>query len=259
MLFYPSTDELDAEFHTLRNKYVSKCKKCSGTGRVAIGTVWDGPIPVTEFKNCLCLDYVHSRVEAFESGLPKNLWEADLIDPEFNIKHFKLMHKLNEDFKDGRKSRALEGGLSLLLTGENGTGKTSSSAVALLGALEGGLTTAMLPWPLVINGLYQNRFQSKIQKDIWSRLMRQFIVIDEIGKETVPLQAKDYVVTILDQIIRRRRGEQLPTILITNHTFQQFSKRYGESISSLISPPYKVLTYKPGDYRRKLVSTWEDF
>ena len=260
-MLYPTEEEIEEMFQRLCQEHIEPCETCNGTGRVPLETNWiEDKIPDTAFVDCDCKGYVHARLDVFEAGVPRNMWDVDEIDPEFNIKCFKVTRRFGDDLEHGRqKSKSFRAGLSLLLVGENGTGKTSSATIALLGALEGGFSAAMLSWPLLINGLYQNRFNLSIQKSLWSRLMRDMVILDEIGKETVPASAKDFVITTLDQVIRKRRGECLPTILITNYTLTQFSRQYGASVSSLIAPPYKVLAYKPGDYRRRLTASWDDF
>ena len=50
----------------------------------------------------------------------------------------------------------------------------------------------------------------------------------------------------------------LPTVITTNMTIPELIARYGQSIGSLLADRYKVIKYKPNDFRVRMSGTWDD-
>lgn len=242
-------------FERLRRRHVAKCEACGGKGTIVVGNDWqDEFVPVIKTENCKCLKKALFHLELFSSGVPEELWRAERIDPESNEKNFKDLRFFANNFPMMRST-----GASLLLVGKNGTGKTSGAAIAMAGAIRSNHSAQMISFPELIECVRKNRFNSTVEKRIRRALSRDLLVLDEIGKEgkvgdrdTLPIQE-------LDVILRNRRGNLKPTILITNFTLPEFFKHYGDSIKSLVASPYKVLIYKPGDFRPKLPNPWDSF
>lgn len=239
----------------LKRKRIEPCEVCEGTGRLAITTDWVGDeetVPITRSKYCECKRRALFDLDLYEAGLTREFWRADEIVPESNEDHYALLAR----YAKSVNGVVLEEGLSILMTGENGVGKTSSAAVAMIGAIRGNVKAALVSWPDYVNVARQGRFDTKLNKRLSKRLGRTLLVIDEIGKES-KLNAKDeFALQQLDSIIRKRRGDKLPTILITNLSVAKFFEDYGESIKSLISSPYQILQYEPGDFRSRMKDSW---
>lgn len=245
---------IDRLYQKLKRKRIEACEQCRGTGKVVIETDWvDDLVPISKTKHCACKREVLFDLSLYEAGVPRELWKADEIVPDFNVDHFALLRRYGEGFTGA----VIADGLSLLLTGENGTGKTSSATVAVIGALRAGRTAALVSWPDLVNVARQARFDSHRYGKIVARLRRALVVFDEIGKESALNKTDDFPQQLLDSFVRERRGDGLPTILITNLSVGEFSRRYGESVSSLVlSPPFNVLEYEPGDYRTRISDSW---
>lgn len=240
-----------ALYQRLKAKIISPCTKCRGTGRLAVSTEWHGLVPATKTKPCECKLAVLHDVRLHEAGVPRELWRAGSIDPEFNPDNYAILRM----YADELTGLVQAEGLSLLLCGENGTGKTSSAMLPVLRALNLGLTAALVSWPDLITGRLSKRFDTAQQQATDERLNRFMLVVDEIGKESVTQSQASFAQSTLDSLIRNRRGTK-PTVLITNHDFPSFAERYGASVKSLMAHPYEVLIFEPGDYRPKVNGGW---
>ena len=242
-------------FERLKQRKIEHCKMCGGTGRVLVDIQFeeDNDLALTKSEHCECKRRVLNDLDLFESGLPREFWRADELEPDSNEEHFELAHKIAAKI-DKIVSRKL--GLSLLMTGENGTGKTTSAAIVMIGAVRKKIETAFVLWPDFVNLSRQGRFDARISRRVTARLQRPLLVIDELGKESKLNDADTFAQQQLDSIIRSRRGARLPTILITNDTPDQFYARYGVSVESGITAPYQILLYEPGDHRARLRESW---
>lgn len=250
-------EEADAMFAKLRRRYIKTCGTCSGTGQVLGALEYeddDDLVGTCKTKFCDCKDMVLFRLALFEAGVPKEFWEADTISPEYNRDKFTFLHK----YANKINTSVRKDGLSLLMSGENGVGKTSSSAIAIIGAIEQGMKTAIFNWPDLVSCYRSHRFDAKFLKRLDQRLKRPFVVFDEIGKESALNGADTLAQQLLDSTLRLRRTNSLPTIVITNMTVADFVKRYGASIKSLVQT-YRVLEYAPGDFRATMRSKWAAF
>jgi len=243
-----------AALYTRLRPNIDACELCAGTGRIVLETVWeDGVVPLARTEVCACKRAVLFDVALREAGLPREFWRADEIEPEHNADHYALIRLFGAELG----GRVREHGLSLLLSGENGTGKTSGAAIAVIAAIRAGLSAAVISWPDLVNVLRSTRFDAKVARRLQGRLRRDLVVIDEIGKESRLNATDDFAQQQLDSAVRARRGDRLPTILITNLGVADFTRRYGTSVASLITPPYRVLEYEPGDYRAHAHDAWD--
>lgn len=255
-----SLAELDSDHHEhvvarfyeeLRRRYITPCKQCGGTGRVIVDI--DDNLD-TKSEHCACKKRVLFEVALLEAGIPKELHRADEIEPDNNVKHFKTMHAYAQNIDGITKER----GLSVFMHGENGTGKTSSACVAAIAALRRNMSVALVHWPDVIRSMLDDTYNRPHHHLLTKRLERDLLIVDEVGKETTPSSRTDFPIMRLEVLVKSRRENLKPTILITNLTLTKFKSQYGESILSQLAPPYRVLAYKPGDHRRKQADAWEE-
>lgn len=191
---------------------------------------------------CRCNE---TRVRAFRalaSGLPREYWDAEAMEPEMNLENFEVCRAYAENL-----SNAFKHGLSLLLTGANGVGKTSCASIILLKHLGRGDRGAYVVWTDFLLSL--NRKPKGEERGLMNLVyLTPLLVLDEIGKD---LEGMSSAKTLLESIVRRRRGGYLPTIMISNLTRQELEAHYGATFASLLAGKYKVLPFKNGDYRKE--------
>lgn len=237
----------------LHRELVQPCDKCGGTGST-VERAWDeaADMPDDRINRCTCTRERLHRVALHEAGLPEEFWQADAIIPTFNERAFRLLHMYADHLDD-----ALRHGLGLIMTGKNGTGKTSSACVAVIAAIRQGRTAALVSWPDYVDGLRRSWRDPVLARHLDERGMRDLLVIDELGKEHETNDAS-FVAGKLDSLLRLRRGALLPTILTTNLTAAQLIKRYGASIESLLADRFKTVPYRPGDFRVKVERDWDE-
>lgn len=179
---------------------------------------------------------------ALSSGLPREYWNAHDMDPEMNVENFEVCRAYAENLPN-----AFKHGLSLLLTGSNGVGKTSCASIILLNQLGRGDRGAYVVWTDFLLSL--SRKPKGEERGLMNLVyLTPLLVLDEIGKD---LEGMSSAKTLLESIVRRRRGAYLPTIMISNLTRQELEGHYGATFASLLAGKYKVLPFKTGDYRKE--------
>ncbi len=239
-------------FRRRKKEVIDACEKCGGAGKIS-SEVWDDDdIPTTTSVMCSCKVQVLHELSLQEAGLPREFWNAEDIEPEFNQHAFKVLRRYSQNL-----DAALEHGLGLVLTGKNGSGKSSSACLPLIAAVRQGRSSAFINFPDLVQGWRRAWKDNALGHHLDERVHRDFVVLDELGKEHVGSD-EGFVASKFDSLLRLRRGEMLPTVITTNLTVPELVKRYGDSIASLLSDRYKVLKYRPGDFRVRMANTWDD-
>lgn len=236
------------EWEKLTKTLIDQCEKCDGTGHIYDDVTWDDDdelIPMKHSNICVCKKTALFRMSLHEAGLPREFWQADEIDPELNRDQFATVGEYNDRIKQARRH-----GLGLLLSGKNGAGKTTCAARVVIAATRIGYSTAYVNFPHLVDGWRRAWKERDLAKYLDERVCADFLVLDEIGKEHVT-NDETFVTSKLDGILRMRRGDMFPTILVTNLEPRELIERYGASMASLLSDRYKTLRFKPGDFRRK--------
>lgn len=236
----------------LKRDVIEKCRKCHGSGWL---TEFDddelGPFAPGYSRPCRCRRKVRRLNKLAEAGVPRELWLAHQIEPEHNEEFFEELAQYADNLDDAFKS-----GQGFLLHGENGTGKSSSAAIAVIGALRKGHTAAYIDFRDLVDGWFRAFGDPEHQRHLDERCNRNLVVLDELGKEAVAETKRDLVLARLDSLLRLRRGAYLPTIIITNLEPTAIERRYGKSVESLLADRFRHLAYRPGDYRLSAAS-WE--
>lgn len=227
---------------------VRKCKKCRGTG-------WKKTKdPFGEFAGlepghatpCKCRKKVARLSALAEAGVPRELWQADKIAAKSNADKFEAMAEYGDKLR-----AAMDAGAGFVLYGENGTGKSSSSAIPVIAALKQGWSAAFVDFRDLVDGWRRAWKDPEHQQHLDERTSRDIVILDEVGKEHVGNDEGAFVLSRFDSLLRMRRYEYLPTIIVTNLDPVLFAKRYGDSIESLLSDRFTFLAYEPGDFRKR--------
>jgi DNA replication protein DnaC len=157
-------------------------------------------------------------------------------------------------------TNAKKKGISILLAGSNGTGKTLLAVSILKSALRKGMSGQMTSLGGIIQ-LYTDGWGDRTKRQVFDDRIRNtdFLLIDDVGKE---YQAKNSDLTeiMFDNLIRYRVFRRKPFILTTNTAPNDLRNRYGNSLMSLLEGKTVKLKVVGEDYRKAIQSKaiWAD-
>ena len=210
---------------------IKKCEKCSVNGITGCDKC------VLSFKliNRYCggnipIDFINRSISGF-SGDPKLI---------------KLYNTLTEDL-----AKTYESGDSLLLLGSHGVGKTFFSCMILKRVLEKGYSGLYTTLSDVVEVLLHADYTSKSNANRELKMI-DFLVIDEFDARYVNTENSGVLFgRILEQILRIRLQNYMPTILITNNPdpTKSLGEALGASITSLINGYMKKIPVVGKDFR----------
>lgn len=245
----------DRLLEELKREVVAQCEEpgCGQTGWI-VTRGWDeeADLPADTMTRCPCSKHLKLSLGMHDAGLPREFWSVETLIPSFNVHAFDQLSRYAN-----KLDAAMKHGLGFILTGRNGTGKTSSACVPLIRALREGRSAALISWPDFVDGMRRSWKDPQLTRHLDERVMRDLVVFDELGKEHVT-NDETFVSGKLDSILRLRRGALLPTIITTNLSPGQLVERYGRSIESLLADRFKTLNYRPGDFRIKVERNWDE-
>jgi DNA replication protein DnaC len=115
-----------------------------------------------------------------------------------------------------------------------GTGKTLLLILLMKELMKLGIRIHFSQFNSVID-LFTDSWRDKAEREQWNRRVRNVDVLslDDIGKENKG--RIDMVESMIDQVLRARVADALPTFITTNWTPQQLEQGYGSYVSSLLS------------------------
>ena len=243
-------DELWAR---LKIEHIDPCEKCKGSGLVIVKTEFvDEIVPINRSEVCKCRQLCQHLLSLHDAGLPQEFWEANKLEPTFNVDCFAEIWEYARNLPN-----AVKHGLGFVLTGENGSGKSSSACIPLIEGIRQGITVAFINWPDFMKGHRKALTNNELGDYLDKRSLLDLVVLDEIGKERIGSD-ETFTASSLDSLLRMRRGAMLPTIITTNLERKEFTARYSTSVDSLIADRFKTLMFKPGDFRVKMSGTWNE-
>jgi DNA replication protein DnaC len=213
---------------------ITPCQTCGGTGFVDLDTA----------KRCSCRKEV-DRICALAIGnVPKEFWYSEKTP--FNGETEPLI----EHVRAWKIRNASRMGRGLVMFGPSGTGKTSAATLALSRAARRGYDVGYVTAPELVMSEIGDRDDETLYAWRGELLYdSHFLVIDELGKEHRK-ENSDYSLSILDLLLRRRRGDMKSTILITNFSWARFHQVYGESVWSIMADRAEKLQFHGEDRRQ---------
>lgn len=216
------------------------------------------------------LEEYHDKDFSDYYGHPKKWNEIQPLIQEWNFHHpnnpirldFKSANKLLMQIADYTKNitNAKKKGISLMLSGSNGTGKTLLATSILKAVIRKGMTAQMTSLGGIIQ-VYTDGWGDPRKRQIFDERIKNsdFLLIDDVGKE---YQAKNSDLTeiMFDNLIRYRVFRRKPFILTTNTSPTDLKNRYGNSLMSLLQGKSLNLKVVDGDYRKAIQgrNLWEE-
>lgn len=188
-------------------------------------------------------------------------WNQEHPDDPINLDYNQAKETLKEVARYANNlENARKKGISLLLVGPNGTGKTLLAVSILKHALRKGFSAQMTSLAGIIQ-LYTSGWNSEEEQIKFNKRVRDvdFLLIDDVGKE-YEAKGSNLTEVLFDNLIRYRVFRRKPFILTTNGSASDMRNRYGQSLMSLLSGKCIVIPVFGEDFRRAIQSKslWDE-
>ena len=170
-----------------------------------------------------------SKKNLVNCGVPSRLHDLYLEDLEVEdkIKQYVLRYTehLDKVYKEGK---------GIYFFGKNGVGKTTLACMILKECYTYRYTCKRITFMDYVS-LYTRAWgdsvaKQEVEEEVNKIKSREFLCIEEIGKENDTKVA----VNVLEDLLRYREDNSLPTIICTNLSPKVIKERYGNSIYSLL-------------------------
>ena len=189
---------------------------------------------------------VQYEMICYEACIPKTFW---------NVTSRKVTHN-REAFDDvinpyrRRWKTVLRHGYSLLLLGDNGTGKTMFISYLLIQAIKRGQTAYYTTMAQLDRDIKKGFRDNDAVKRLEHMLDSDFFAIDEMGKEN--FKQDSYLMGQFEMILKKKYDDGEPVMLASNIDYEEIVKMYGSSIESMFEGRYKQVALSPGDFRKSI-------
>jgi len=183
-----------------------------------------------------------------EDMKPRSMMSRCGVDRKYESCSFANFHgadKLKADL-----SRLVEGGKSVMITGNTGCGKTHLSVAMLAEYIKGHGDSALfvtLPDLLLeIRASFSDRATRTEKELVDCYSTNQFLVLDDLGAE----KPTEFTVATLSLILDRRIRQNRQTVITTNLTLEAIEGYSNARIASRISEMEQIRISMP-DYRKR--------
>jgi len=182
----------------------------------------------------------------YEACIPRTFWDVAGADVTYNIDAFKgVILRYTSKWK-----RALRHGYSMLLVGDNGTGKTMFVSFVLTQMIKRGVTVYYMTLAQLDIDIKRGFKDGNAEARLELLLGADFLAIDEMGKEH--FKADSFLTTRLELLLKRRYDDGEPTVLASNLGCQRLVEMYGPTIESMLDGKYATCQLESGDFRKSV-------
>ena len=216
------------------------------------------------------LEEYHDKDFTDYYGHPKKWKELEPIIAEWNFANpnnpirldFDSANLVLKDVADYTNNlvTAKKKGISLMLAGSNGSGKTLLATSVLKAVIRTGMSAQMASLGGIIQ-VYTDGWVDPVKRRLFDERIRNvdFLLIDDVGKE-YQAKSSDLTEIMFDNLIRYRVGRRKPFIITTNTSPTDLRNRYGNSLMSLLVGKTISLEVIDGDYRKLIQNKnlWEE-
>jgi DNA replication protein DnaC len=147
----------------------------------------------------------------------------------------------------------MKDGWGLYIYGPNGTGKTHLASAVVLKALSEGIAAFALPADLLREEYIERRMFDEYQTVVQRCETVPLLFLDDVGKEYAAKSG--WAELVLENLIRKRVREKLPTMITSNLSLKDFRARYQESAFSLLVGSSIPVLMSGEDYRKEQLKT----
>lgn len=189
---------------------------------------------------------VRTRVSAnglIHAGIPRDYVNFSINDfigdvsKKVAVRYMNNIHDMYEDKQD------------LLLNGDNGTGKTMLASILLKHAYFHRYRIAMLTMSTLLELTFNQR-NPEYQERLKEIRDAQFLVIDELGKETFTATGSNK--NLFENFLRTAHVSGQVLIVCTNMDVASIGEQYGKSVASIIDGTFGKLTFSDSDKRKSV-------
>lgn len=182
--------------------------------------------------------------QCFEACIPRLFWEVRSSGVTHNVDIFE--GAILNYCKKWR--RALKFGYGLLLTGDNGVGKTMFLSFVLTQMIKRGCSVYYTTLPQLDVDIKRGFRDRVVEARLCEMMDSDFVAIDELGKEFKSKEA--YIRTRFELAVKKRYDDGDPTLFGSNYTRQVLVKEYGSSVASMWRGKNMSVILQSGDQRR---------
>lgn len=170
-------------------------------------------------------DYINFTLDDFEGDVSKTV----------ATRYMSHIHDMFEDKQD------------LLLSGDNGTGKTMLASIILKHAYFHRYTIAMVTMSTLLELTFNQKHPDN-QARLEEIRKAQFLVIDELGKENFTATGSNK--NLFENTLRVAHSSGQVLIICTNMDVKGIGDEYGKSVSSIIDGTFGKLIFNDDDRRK---------
>ncbi len=183
-----------------------------------------------------------------EAGIPKVYWQRSIADYQGNVNN-EIMTVVERYIS--RLPEMKGEGTGLFFIGPNGTGKTGLMCEILKSICDAGFVAIYSTLNGICDKVKEGWDSNEVKQDYQTYVLKSdFLAVDDIGKE---YRGKtDFVVSILDRILRYRAGSCRVTFITSNFNAEEIRSVYGNSIASLLGDAFIPLVLVGKDFRETL-------
>lgn len=181
----------------------------------------------------------------FEGCVPQLYWNVKQSDVRHNVDIF---NGIVVPYRR-RLRRAYKNGYGLLLTGDNGTGKTLFISYLLGRAVKAGFTIYYTTLKRLDLNIKRGFDDSKAARRLRVMLWSDFLAVDELGKEHA---RSEFLISELEELLKHRYDDGFPSLLASNLGYGDLVEHYGPTIASMIDGKFQGVELDGGDYRKKV-------
>ena len=180
----------------------------------------------------------------WESGIPKTFWLVSSAKVKHNTDVFE---DVIETYRK-RWRKAIKHGYSLLLTGDNGSGKSMFLSYLLTQAIKRDQTAYYTTLAQLDIDIKQSFRSPEREVRLQSLLESDFVAIDEVGKEN--FKPDSFTTMRFELLMKQRYDDGEPLLLASNVDHDAVCEMYGSSIESMLEGRYQTVSLDPGDFRK---------
>jgi len=221
--------KVDEDYLAMLKKDIDTCKVCHGTN-----------------MSCKCYREYFFEMAKINAKIPMNYrrFTLDSLDTSSIQTAIKKISKYVEKIDFYRKT-----GKGLYLYGKQGTGKSVVGCIVLMEAAKHGYSAYFTDIREYLDRMFGSKFQRDAEDGTQNDLLRssEFLLIDNLGQD--PLDSKGLKKSWIDDLLRYRTDNLLPTIIVTNKNEQDLTAN-SLRMSSILKEHFLSPIEFPGtDYR----------
>lgn len=180
----------------------------------------------------------------YEACVPRLFWDVSADQIKYNTAAFRQVVMVYCK----KMKVALARGYGLLLTGDNGAGKTIFISYIQTQALKRGRSVYYTTLTRLDADIKRGFRDPQADRRLRYMLEADIIAVDEVGKEGY--KQDSWLNTQFEDILKSRYDNGEPVLLASNLSVEDIVKMYGPSVESMLEGKYTKVPLTAGDFRK---------